>query len=168
MAKRNKKKHSVVKEFMLKRPIADKPYLWLKNHRDYVPTIERITYWFNVLNKEIFKGELPPFKEIKIQRKRGRWADCYSDEERESYYAEWKRYSILSIESKLINEHQMVEILAHEMIHHWQWMHHIRVGHGDSFFKWQKKFSKLQIPLDLYVRLYYDVGEYNGNGSRSS
>ena len=44
-----------------------------------------------------------------------------------------------------------VEVLAHEMVHHYQYIYNEEVGHGSSFLKWRDKFNKKGLNL---VKVY--------------
>ena len=44
-----------------------------------------------------------------------------------------------------------VEVLAHEMVHHYQALHNEPVGHGPSFYRWRDKLNKKGLQ---HVRVY--------------
>lgn len=112
----------------------------------YETTIEDCQRWFNILNRELFNCSLPPIDEIDIRwrRRAHAWYD-YDD-----------RYPGTGITRLLMSKRYkskkfFVEVLAHEMVHHYQYIYNEDMGHGSSFFKWRDKFNKKGLNL---VRAY--------------
>jgi SprT-like family len=103
----------------------------------YKPTPEKCWEWFNILNEQIFGGLLEPVKKIFISNHK-KYGDVYAL----YYYNNRKRGkpSKISLCKKFENEKMFVEILAHEMIHHFQYTYGEPVGHGPSFMAWRENF----------------------------
>ena len=117
-----------------------------KEHYEYETTIEDCQSWFNVLNRELFDNSLPLLDEIDIRwrRKAHAWYDY--DEARPGYGT-----SRLLMNKRYKSKQFFVEVLAHEMVHHYQYIYNEEMGHGSSFFKWRDKFNKKGLNL---VRAY--------------
>lgn len=113
---------------------------------EYETTIEDCQSWFNVLNRELFNNSLPQLDEIDIRwrRKAHAWYDY--DEARPGYGT-----SRLLMNKRYKSKQFFVEVLAHEMVHHYQYIYNEDIGHGSSFFKWRDKFNKKGLNL---VRAY--------------
>lgn len=113
---------------------------------EYETTIEDCRLWFNVLNRELFNNSLPPLDEIDIRwrRKAHAWYDY--DQSKPGYGS-----SKLLMNKRYKSKQFFVEVLAHEMVHHYQYIYNEEMGHGSSFFKWRDKFNKKGLNL---VRAY--------------
>lgn len=108
---------------------------------EYETTIEDCEEWFNILNRELFKNSLPPVDEIDIRWRRGAYA-----------YYDYDENKINGICKLLMNKRYkskqfFVEVLAHEMVHHYQYIYNEEMGHGSSFLKWRDTFNKKGLNL---------------------
>lgn len=121
----------------------------IKENEKYVTTLDECKKWIRVLNKEIFDGKLTKLDDIDIRRRK----QCYAYYH---YYPAKKgdelRYSRLCMSNKYVSEKFFVEILAHELIHHYQYINGLPMGHGPSFMQWKEIFNKKGLNL---VKLYY-------------
>lgn len=116
----------------------------LKEHEqsEYEPTVEGCNFWFGVLNKELFNEELPrvPFG---FKRLRKCWA--YYE-----YFPRTPDKSVLIVMNKVYPSQKLfVECLAHEMVHHWQYMKlgWRKVDHGEEFLDWCKKAKRIGLRM---------------------
>lgn len=113
--------------------------------RQYETTVEDCQEWFNILNRELFENSLPPVDEIDIRWRRQ--AHAYYD-----YDSKTRRGTCKLLMNKRYKSKQFfVEVLAHEMVHHYQYKNGERMGHGPSFTKWRDIFNKKGLNL---VRVY--------------
>ena len=112
---------------------------------EYQTTIEDCQKWFNILNRELFDNSLLPVDEIDVRWRRK--AHAYYD------YDDRKQNGLckLLMNKKYKSKQFFVEVLAHEMVHHYQYMNGEIMGHGPSFIKWRDKFNKKGLNL---VRVY--------------
>lgn len=119
-----------------------------KEEELYETTQEDCERWFRILNREIFDNLLEPVDEIDIGRRKGSYAiyECYDDSEDKDY-----RYCKLLMKDRYRSKKMFVEVLAHEMVHHYQALHNEPVGHGPSFYRWRDKLNKKGLQL---VRVY--------------
>jgi CRISPR/Cas system endoribonuclease Cas6 (RAMP superfamily) len=110
----------------------------------YYPTQEDCIKWFRILNRELFDSTLSEVDSIDIRRRRKTWA---------FYYCSWCMITDKILETKLCmnrkypNKKFFVEVLAHEMIHHYQFLNCEPLGHGPTFFKWKSKFKRNGLTL---------------------
>lgn len=105
---------------------------------NYRPTVEDSWEWFHILNKQIFDNLLEPVEKIFISD-HVKYGDVYA-----LYYYNMKKRgepSKISVCRSFRNEKMFVEILAHEMIHHFQYTYDEPVGHGPTFFAWRENLQ---------------------------
>jgi len=107
--------------------------------KTYVTTFEDCVRWFRIINRELFGGVLPNVDVIDIRWRRGSYAFYV--------YDDWGDLTTLAMNKKYKNKQFFVEVLAHEMIHHYQYIFSGKVDHGVSFFEWQNKFKKKGLNL---------------------
>lgn len=113
-----------------------------KEHYEYETTIEDCQRWFNILNRELFNESLPAVDEIDIRWRRGAHAWYDYDEARPGHGP-----CRLLMNKRYKSKQFFVEVLAHEMIHHYQYIYNEEMGHGSSFYKWRDKFNKKGLNL---------------------
>lgn len=113
-----------------------------KETYEYETTIEDCNEWFNVLNRELFDNSLPQIHEIDIRWRRGAHA-WYDYDEAKPGTGECK----LLMNKRYKSKQFFVEVLAHEMVHHYQYTNNEEMGHGSSFLKWRDKFNKKGLNL---------------------
>lgn len=115
--------------------------------KQYNVTPSKVTFWYRKLNKLIFNGQLKPFTSIYIRNHRRAYAYCCGDFDLfgEPFY--W-----LSIRPKFSSLSQFLEILAHEMVHAYQFLDEGKIHHGKSFLIWQEEFRKHGFDLSIKVR----------------
>jgi len=113
-----------------------------KERYEYETTVEDCQKWFNILNRELFNNSLPPVNEIDIRWRRGAhaWYDYDEDHPGEGT-------SKLLMNKRYKSKQFFVEVLAHEMVHHYQYIYSEEMGHGSSFLKWRDKFNKKGLNL---------------------
>lgn len=113
-----------------------------KEHYEYETTIEDCQKWFNILNRELFNESLPPVDEIDIRWRRGAHAWYDYDESKPG-----EGTARLLMNKRYKSKQFFVEVLAHEMVHHYQYIYNEEMGHGSSFVKWRDKFNKKGLTL---------------------
>jgi hypothetical protein len=116
----------------------------LEDSKIYHTSIEDCKDWFLTLNEELFDNMLPEVDIIDIRWRRKTWA--YYQYIPGDNTAETK----LCISKRYESEKFFVEILAHELIHHYQNIYNDgmdEVDHGESFMKWKTKFNNKGINL---------------------
>ena len=112
----------------------------------YQPTKEDIAYWFKLINRTIFYGELTPFSKITIKRINCIWAAVVYDDEIKNWPLE------LHFNIKMPSKRFFIEVLAHEMVHKWQIEINIDSGnHNKHFYSWRQTFSENGLNLTRSV-----------------
>lgn len=115
---------------------------WLGSEK-FIPTLEDCNHWFRIINKEIFDGEITvKFDEIEIRRRHGLWGECigYTGEDGEQSYT-------LSLHNSLKSKQHFIQVIAHEMVHLWEYSVHGTMSHGVLFHGWRDKFEKYGLIL---------------------
>lgn len=103
------------------------------------PTPEDARQWFDILNEQIFSNKLKPVDKITISSHRG--DDVYA------YYYYYTKddpkhgQTSISLLKKFKDKKFFVEILVHEMIHHFQHLHDEPAGHGPTFLAWKENLK---------------------------
>jgi len=109
-----------------------------KEENLYETTVEDCEIWFKILNKELFDRKLKPIDAIEIKWRRKVYA----------YYEYKNNISKLCMNRKYKSKKFFIEVLAHEMVHHYQFMHNIPVDHDHIFMSWKKKFNQKGLNLE--------------------
>ena len=104
----------------------------------YRLTIESAWEWYHILNEQIFGGLLEPVDKIFISNHKT-YGDVYALYHYDD--AERGRPAKISFCKTFDDEKHFVEILAHEMIHHFQYSYDEPLGHGPSFMAWRDNFN---------------------------
>lgn len=106
--------------------------LKMLSHSDikFKPTTDDVIKWFYILNEQVFGRKLASFDDINI-KKLDRYHALF-------HYWPRKENQPTELEMNRIfeNEKLFVEILAHEMIHLFQYQYNEPLGHGPSFWVW--------------------------------
>jgi hypothetical protein len=97
-------------------------------------TIDDIHIWFDILNEQLFGNKLQPFGKISLKRHKNVHALFHYWPRKEN------KPTMLEINRKFENKKFFVEILAHEMVHLFQYQYNEPLGHGPSFFVWSDNF----------------------------
>ena len=110
----------------------------------YETKIEDCEEWFRVLNRELFNNSLPDidYVDIRWRRKAFGYYEYIIDTKDPNY-----KMSVLNMNKRYKSKKFFVEVLAHEMVHHYQFMNDEPMGHGPSFEKWNDKFNKKGLNL---------------------
>lgn len=113
---------------------------------EYETTLRDAKEWFYILNRLLFNNKLPPVDVIDIRWRRGAHA-WYDYDEKLPGTGTTK----LLLSKRYKSKQFFIEVLGHEMIHHYQYIYEETVGHGPSFFKWRDTFNEKGLNL---VRAY--------------
>jgi len=122
----------------------------LVSNRKYKTTYKDIKYYFNLINRTVFKGKLSPFNEIKIKK-------IYKDESKKHCYGqviawEYRRKGTRVYHLEMLpyyrNKKEFVDTLGHEMVHLYQMANVGDTGnHNKLFYSFRPKLN--EIGLDL-------------------
>ena len=97
--------------------------------------------FFNILNYAIFNGKLSSIDKFSIRRIRDAFA--YYEYNEETDIAQ------ITFKPKFKNIKHFLDILGHEMVHHYQITHQQNNSgnHNSYFFRWKKKFERMGLDL---------------------
>ena len=109
----------------------------LKEDGKFRPTVEDIQKWFDILNEQIFGNKLVPFHDIKIKKLNRTHAFFHYWTQAEDKDKNIAKDTLLEMHCVFKSEKFFVEILAHEMIHHFQYSYDEPLGHGPTFMAWR-------------------------------
>jgi|SRR6056300_970292 hypothetical protein len=122
----------------------------LVSNRKYKTTYKDIKYYFNLINRTVFKGKLSPFNDIKIKK-------IYKDESKKHCYGqviawEYRRKGTRVYHLEMLpyyrNKKEFVDTLGHEMVHLYQMANVGDTGnHNKLFYSFRPKLN--EIGLDL-------------------
>lgn len=97
----------------------------------YRPTVKETRRWFDILNEQIFGNKLEYIECIKVKRLK----DAHA------YFNYWPKHEEqdpeIDMNYKYQDKKMFVEILAHEMIHYFQYSFDEPLGHGPTFWAWR-------------------------------
>ena len=98
-------------------------------------SIKDVEEWFVILNEQIFGNKLDPFGAIVVRK----------DFEFHALFHYWPKHHnqphYLEISKTFDSKKLFVEILAHEMIHLFQYQYNEPLGHGASFWMWRDNLN---------------------------
>ena len=119
---------------------------------DFEITESFALYWWHLLNDVIFDGYLtPPVAfEIKNFRDCGGWCKPH----------QWNRLNQphdRRVKIGLLREYwdrkTFLIVLAHEMVHQWEWLNYENMTHGPKFFQWRDTLKLYNIVLTRRYRI---------------
>ena len=107
----------------------------------YLPTLRSIRLNYSILNKKIFDGILPRSSDIEFQIgfMKGALGICMYIRSRDSL--------VVKLRPAFRDRQLFITILAHEMIHVYEFTRHQRMTHGPKFFEWKSLFAEHGIVL---------------------
>lgn len=105
-------------------------------------------YWWHRLNDAVFDGKLSPPVRFELKAFRYDLGWCIP----------WRPYSkqpkvVIAINTDIIDRKMFLCVLAHEMVHQWEWEVENEWftddGHGEKFFSWRHRLKhRVGLPLD--------------------
>ena len=122
----------------------------LVSNRKYKTTYKDIKYYFNLINRTVFKGKLSPFNDIKIKKiyKDVSKKHCYGQVIAWEYRRKGTRVYHLEMLPYYRNKKEFVDTLGHEMVHLYQMANVGDTGnHNKLFYSFRPKLN--EIGLDL-------------------
>ena len=126
----------------------------------FCPTPLQAIRAHTIINECIFSNKLSRPK-IYIQKLDDAWGICHGDLDDGSYPPFIPRCNYIVLNSSFYNWRHFIEVLAHEMVHQYQWdiyrWEHQELygremptesnGHGPSFFMWRDRFAQYGLTL---------------------
>jgi len=122
----------------------------LASRKKYKTTYKDIKYYFDMINKAVFKNKLSPFNEILIKK-------IYKDKTKKYCYGqviawEWKRKGTRQYWLEMLPEYNskrdFVDTLGHEMVHLYQMANKGDSGnHNKLFYSFRPKLNAIGLDL---------------------
>ena len=100
-----------------------------------------LDYWFNVINEEVFDGVCPSPNLMLVKRQRGSWGYVKQAE------FDGRLWTALFMSPKFPSLAAFIQILAHEMIHVWQFALGDTGSHNKHFYSWRDRFKEFGLDL---------------------
>ena len=152
----------------------------IDHEQKYTPTKREIELWFSRINSHVFCGQIyATFGLVEIRRRHGVWAEysgwidprrnakarCQILEECAAFERRPRVLErpvtlcgMLSITNRFPNKKVFIEVLAHEMVHLFQFLHatppfsYRSVSHGKTFHAWKPTFEKHGLRLRVTLQ----------------
>jgi hypothetical protein len=136
---------------------AELPSKTYQRQKLYRPDPAEVVYAYNVINRHVFGGQLHrPDIYVKSHLRRI-WGSC-SWLDRKQYTGS---YCYIQLSDKYFCQQWFYQVLAHEMVHQWQWdiyrwdhedyfdrkMYEKSGAHGPSFYAWRERFEHYGLNL---------------------
>ena len=132
------------------------PMISEQRRKCFRPTNKEVIYAYNILNKYLFDNTLYR-PNIELGRLRKTWGYCLWQKEQQDTGS----YCTIKLSDKWFSPQWCVNVLAHEMVHQYQWdlhrwQHREEFGreinlnsaaHGPSFFAWRGFMSDFGLDL---------------------
>jgi hypothetical protein len=117
----------------------------------FTVTNEHAHIVWHALNHAVFGGVLRfPEKIIVQNRKKWEfWGECEGWQRTHRYGPHYTK--VIRIRRTLPSAKKFIEIMAHEMVHQYEWERQGIMTHGKHFFAWKDKLAKKGISLNICV-----------------
>lgn len=127
----------------------------------FKPTKKEFIEWFNKLNKEVFNGQLNHFRTVTFKKCRYQWAESSGVEIMTKHNPPRISYRVdLIIKNSYPSKKRFIEVIAHEMVHLYQYQFEHVMTHGKTFFEWKEKLSNFGINLSENIGAISVSGKY--------
>lgn len=104
-----------------------------------------VLHWWHLLNHAVFRGILYPPKKIECRNFRDGSFGWTSPVPRTNDV-------VMGIRREMEDRKQFVTVLAHEMVHQYEWVYHRRMSHGQNFYEWAPLIKReLNLTLSEYI-----------------
>lgn len=148
------------------------PSATYQRRKSFRPSLHDINYAYNIINKYVFDNALVrPYLHQGIMRKT--WGYCQWHVEPQQTGS----YCSIKLSDKWFCPQWFMNILAHEMVHQYQWdvhrheyirsygkdMHSKSNGHGPSFYAWRDRFEYygLNLKVSFSQRRWFKYQDFN-------
>jgi len=132
---------------IMERPL---PKITFQKRKMYRPSMDETIYTYRLINYYIFDNALT-MPDITLGQPQKTWAYCLWYHELQSKGT----FCTIHLNKNWICRQWFVNVLAHEMVHQWQWdvyrptknpnynkYTHKSLAHGPSFFSWRDTFAE--------------------------
>lgn len=101
------------------------------------PRLIDVVFWYSELNRLLFAGKLPDLKSIHIGKRRGALGEVSAWQYHHGHETQYN----LKVHHKFESLKKFLSMLAHEMVHVFQYENEGVMTHGPSFHAWEKKIK---------------------------
>jgi len=122
----------------------------LASRNKYKTTYKDIKYFFNMINRVVFKNKLSPFNDIKIKKIYRDKTDkfCYGQVTIHSWFRKGTVQYHLEMLPYYHNKKEFVDTLGHEMVHLYQMANKGDTGnHNKLFYSFRPKLNAIGLDL---------------------
>lgn len=123
-----------------------------KPNKPYYVKTSKVQYWFKRINKKVFNNSVAEPRNIILQEKyKWEWGWCITSGNESSFW--WDLHMLQKYPSFTL----FLEVLAHEMVHAWEYTSYpdsyitSKVSHGKEFFSWKEPLGEIGIHLSKYA-----------------
>lgn len=110
----------------------------------YSPSRSSTRGAFSILNDLIFDGKVKPFQKINyIETTKHHWGSCLGNTSKTGI-----RFCNLTIMQIFPSFIIFITVLAHEMVHNYQWVEFGIADHNKTFKDWKEKFESVHLKLE--------------------
>lgn len=113
----------------------------------FEPTAHQAKIWFHKLNKTVFDGEIDQVPEIEVRRRYKIWAEA----SRTHADVDGNFDTHISLTNRFRSKEHFLSVLAHEMVHLYQFMVGDTGNHNELFYSFRDKFEENNL---LLKRIY--------------
>ena len=138
------------------------PSLAFQRKQKYRTNMKEVKHLFRLLNKAIFDNKLPEPKFIIYTRDKDYWGLCEATDFTPALHSKHSDV-IIHLSNKWFCKQWLIDTLAHEMCHQYQWDVYSRkrmkrglgpiMSHGPSFFIFRDKLAEVGISLKRHHRM---------------
>jgi len=111
----------------------------------YEPSIGEVVFWYDNFNELIFENELPKLTGIQFCKSKEYWAETFCRR-----YMDNKLRAEIKLSYNFKSFKDFLEIMAHEMVHIWEFENFSVMGHGERFFSWAPKLKRYGLDISEY------------------
>lgn len=106
---------------------------------------------YDALNRSVFSGALTrPKIVVRDYSKKQFWGECEGWQRGSRWGEHYTK--VIRIERNFPNLKKLIQVVAHEMVHQWEWEYHGVMTHGEkTFLCWKEDLKYYGIRLDIIL-----------------
>lgn len=114
-------------------------------------TVEQVETIYTSINNAVFGGVLKmPKIIVRDYKNRQIWGECEGWQRLHRWGPPYTK--IIRIQRHFPNLKTLIAVIAHEMVHQWEWDFHNVMTHGNTtFFLWEEKLRSKGIRLSIAI-----------------
>ena len=137
------------------------PSITYQRRKLFRPGPEDVLYAYKIINRHVFDNQLDR-PQLVVKQIKGAWGHCVWHNDYKDTWA----HSVITLSDKWFCQQWFMNVLAHEMVHQYQWdiyrweyqdttgrkFPEKSAGHGPSFFMWKDQFEHYGLTLKTAFR----------------